>query len=724
MIIRIMTCCFLILCSSCSNLSTNFIEIDPSSGFFKESFQFSDTYASPSIETGWSPLPKNELVIFPNLERGKLSRRTFLSLGAGPTKEYTFSYSFILPIGSSPLFSPFAILLPSIGGSWEIYLNGQLVQSELAEHPGKNRFTYNILLPLPSQLFNSKENWITFRIKGDAANPTSGFYLKKNFLIGPYNSLASEQDESPEMFANTIYYIIGIFCFFFYLRIPQNAYLLTLVFICFFVSTFLLGTINKGFYILEDSDVTIRIVYSCIYFGVVSFSVFTNQFLRRKQNFIDLLIVGLFGFFGVVLWLGSVPFLYDLFSFSKFLGLSVVFYIFFYHLLKSIRGLYKYKGLKFTVFNSQVGSLFLGLSTFFASIIIDILDDIYFRTGFYFTRYSFVVFIIGVTFTYLGKTISMNKKNSELKRTLQNSLRASQKLNSSLQISESRYKFLLDTSKDLIFILDEEFRFKSLNDSGRKFLGISPKEISGKSFFDILYTKDDPLAPELIRLKISEAKDTKGNIHFKVNIKQPRLGEPIEIDFTFESIDTSGKREYLGKGIKKSEDKISRFVKEERELLIIDNFISQADDVCFRLVRTVESFLPPEQVNSIRLGVREIVMNAIEHGNLEITTEEKNQAIEQGKYLELIYQRQSDPKYMSRKVIINYTLTQNMLEYVIQDEGSGFNFKELLKQDLENVPNSQEFGRGIFLTRQIFDVFQYEGKGNKVRLIKNLHLDS
>jgi serine/threonine-protein kinase RsbW len=60
-------------------------------------------------------------------------------------------------------------------------------------------------------------------------------------------------------------------------------------------------------------------------------------------------------------------------------------------------------------------------------------------------------------------------------------------------------------------------------------------------------------------------------------------------------------------------------------------------------------------------------------------------------------------------------------EWLITDEGAGFDFPHLPDPtDPENILAAH--GRGILLSRMQFNVFEYLGSGNCVRLVKNRQL--
>ncbi|MBR4116276.1 MAG: response regulator [Bacteroidales bacterium] len=112
--------------------------------------------------------------------------------------------------------------------------------------------------------------------------------------------------------------------------------------------------------------------------------------------------------------------------------------------------------------------------------------------------------------------------------------------------------------------------------------------------------------------------------------------------------------------------------------------------------------------SEIRLGLEELIYNAIEHGNLNISFLEKTNALECGNFEELINERQKDVKYKDKKVFISFNQCPEYDELYIQDEGNGFDIGISIKEELH--------GRGIRLSRFFFDEIEYKENGNIVRV--------
>jgi len=149
----------------------------------------------------------------------------------------------------------------------------------------------------------------------------------------------------------------------------------------------------------------------------------------------------------------------------------------------------------------------------------------------------------------------------------------------------------------------------------------------------------------------------------------------------------------------------------------IKNDIFNIEKIVFALTKDFVYFLDFQSLEKVRVGLSEMLTNAIEHGNLGITGEDKLDATENGTYYELVNARLVDPIYKSRVVTFTYKIDDEGIIMEIEDEGIGFNVDELPDP---TDPDSllKLHGRGILITRMYFDAVSYNDKGNKVTISK------
>jgi anti-sigma regulatory factor (Ser/Thr protein kinase) len=174
----------------------------------------------------------------------------------------------------------------------------------------------------------------------------------------------------------------------------------------------------------------------------------------------------------------------------------------------------------------------------------------------------------------------------------------------------------------------------------------------------------------------------------------------------------------MGKASQITDDIILQYLESERHVYRMDNYLVNAELLSQRLVRNLGRFLDSENVLMIRLALREILINAIEHGNLNIKFEEKTRAMESGEYLNMIQVRQKDHAFRKRKIFIDYLLKSKKVVYRVTDEGMGFDHARLTDPSEKAEKEMLFHGRGILMTTATFDEVTYNKKGNQVLLVK------
>jgi sigma-B regulation protein RsbU (phosphoserine phosphatase) len=115
----------------------------------------------------------------------------------------------------------------------------------------------------------------------------------------------------------------------------------------------------------------------------------------------------------------------------------------------------------------------------------------------------------------------------------------------------------------------------------------------------------------------------------------------------------------------------------------------------------------PEKV----MIISELLRNAVEHGNLGITYEEKTQFLNEGNLSVEIEHRRQLPRYAERFVLVQFKKLPEKITVTIEDQGNGFDFRKYLGFDAARVFDNH--GRGIAMTACTLDV-QYLGNGNSV----------
>lgn len=111
------------------------------------------------------------------------------------------------------------------------------------------------------------------------------------------------------------------------------------------------------------------------------------------------------------------------------------------------------------------------------------------------------------------------------------------------------------------------------------------------------------------------------------------------------------------------------------------------------------------------LGISELLINAVEHGNLGLSYADKLRLKCEDRWLAEVNLRQAQAAYCDKRVRVAFERSASTITFRIEDEGQGFQWQNFLELSPERAcdPN----GRGIALARLMsFNSIHYEGCGN------------
>ena len=133
-------------------------------------------------------------------------------------------------------------------------------------------------------------------------------------------------------------------------------------------------------------------------------------------------------------------------------------------------------------------------------------------------------------------------------------------------------------------------------------------------------------------------------------------------------------------------------------------------DQCIKIAATALA-LSPEAT----MGLRELTVNAVEHGNLEIDFDHKSELLAAGKWQDEIETRLAREEYRDRFASVELWRDGSRYNIRIIDQGPGFNWRRHL--DADRAPKHMLHGRGMSLALAAgFESLAYDGTGNRVTI--------
>ena len=115
-------------------------------------------------------------------------------------------------------------------------------------------------------------------------------------------------------------------------------------------------------------------------------------------------------------------------------------------------------------------------------------------------------------------------------------------------------------------------------------------------------------------------------------------------------------------------------------------------------------------------GLHELMINAVEHGNLGISYQQKTELMRSGDWHAEVERRLALPEYQAKFATIAFTADAEAFTVHITDGGNGFDWQNYLEISPERATDPN--GRGIATARAMaFSDVTYLGGGNEVRCV-------
>jgi CheY-like chemotaxis protein len=164
---------------------------------------------------------------------------------------------------------------------------------------------------------------------------------------------------------------------------------------------------------------------------------------------------------------------------------------------------------------------------------------------------------------------------------------------------------------------------------------------------------------------------------------------------------------------------LGRFSVYEKREFLIPNDPELANLLAFELTKNLSGIglCNKSDTENILLALREAMSNAIYHGNLEVSSDLRENDGGVREFNEEVERRMDISPYKERRVKVQYELTNEFVVYVIIDDVPGFNFSSLPDpKDPENF--FKKSGRGILIIKIHMDEVEWRSPGNYLRLKK------
>lgn len=150
---------------------------------------------------------------------------------------------------------------------------------------------------------------------------------------------------------------------------------------------------------------------------------------------------------------------------------------------------------------------------------------------------------------------------------------------------------------------------------------------------------------------------------------------------------------------------------------VLDNEPSLIPAVVDHLQQHITRLRLCDETGRIRIAIalEEALLNALYHGNLEVSSELREQDTKH--YYSLAEERRREEPYRSRTIHLEATLSSAEMTFVVRDSGPGFNPHDVPDPtDPANLERAS--GRGLMLIRAFMDEVRHNDRGNELTMTK------
>jgi PAS domain S-box-containing protein len=310
-----------------------------------------------------------------------------------------------------------------------------------------------------------------------------------------------------------------------------------------------------------------------------------------------------------------------------------------------------------------------------------------------------------------------------LSRLYADAFRRVEELAVDLSNSERKYRHLVEDSGEIILSLSEDGTVLSANQAMKRILGYRPDRIQGRKLGELLYEQSNSnlfLARHIFEQRLADLASSDGTQEFPAHFRTAGA-DLCELNVRLQRVALASGASIIANLAQKPLDVLARHCLKDSRLYSLHNSFSLADLLNYSVTAGFDTRLSDEDQMLMRLGLREVMINAIEHGNLAISFEEKDKATSAGTLQTLIQERLRNPIYANRKLHLKVDADETRVEFIVRDEGQGFNHREIMQRAAQAEQNAQALhGRGLLFALNCFDQVIFNESGNEVRLIKQI----
>ena len=150
---------------------------------------------------------------------------------------------------------------------------------------------------------------------------------------------------------------------------------------------------------------------------------------------------------------------------------------------------------------------------------------------------------------------------------------------------------------------------------------------------------------------------------------------------------------------------------------ILENKLEDITPLIEEICLEVKKNIGNNELDLFASALYEVIMNAIEHGNLNILYETKKEWLKKNIYNKKLKELLKTDKAKNTHVEIVLKIEDDNITINVKDQGLGFKPKQEAKK-INNDGFARESGRGMMMIKSYFDEVKFNKKANSITLIK------
>lgn len=312
---------------------------------------------------------------------------------------------------------PIGLHIPLIGDQYRIYLNGFLIQDEIPKEIQSSNNNYisrkrrNLILYLPYEHIQDKNNILLFHIKGNPIDETVGLFNKTNYEINTLENLKHKHTEIFNFTLTLTYFILGLYHILLFIKRRKDKYNFYFGTFSVVLSFYLFMRSSIALELFENSHTANRLEYISLFYIFPFILGFMNQlFYSKLSRFTGILFIFYF-VLSIPVALMPMVWNYQIIYLWQISGIVLMIYSF-YYLTKAL--LKKKK---------EAIPLFGGFLAVALGGIYDIINSMFYHYDIVVTRYTFFLAVIGITVLLANRFLMVHKKAEELTSLLEKKVR-------------------------------------------------------------------------------------------------------------------------------------------------------------------------------------------------------------------------------------------------------------------------------------------------------------